>query len=174
MFRSDLCSSPLDRGPSSSFAVWMSRMFSSPVSTALKAIGVGDICLVCSIERDTLPSTMFHSHHRSHRERNMLWPSSIGWKDVVVSSYEQCVSGVRNQTEWGHCAFVIMCPKSFSTAGVLSMIEQETYPYFSPHLSERKVSSYICLHQLGANFWVKIIVPCVSEKSSAVSTLLSL
>ena len=69
---------------------------------------------------------MFHSHHRRHRERNMLWPSSIGWKDVVVSSNEQCVSGVLgNKLNGDICAFVIMCPMSFWTASItFSLVSQ--------------------------------------------------
>ena len=92
-------------------------MCSSPVSTGLIAIGVEDACLVGSIEEDT----MFLSHHRSHRERNTLWPSSVDWKGVVESSYEQCVSGV---PEINCLGTLCMCPVSFSTSGI-------TFSFFS-------------------------------------------
>ena len=41
--------------------MWTSRIFifNTPMSTAVEAIGFGDVCLVDSIEKDTSPSTMF-------------------------------------------------------------------------------------------------------------------
>ena len=68
-------SSSLDHGPSSS-AVWTSRIFSTPVSTALKAIGVEDGCVAGSIEKDTLPSNMFanvsESSSQSSRTKHVV------------------------------------------------------------------------------------------------------
>ena len=112
VFRSDLYSSSLDRGPSSSFAVWISRMFFLSGVESIERYRCRR-CLFGRLHREghfRPCSRMFQSHHRRHRERNTLWPSSVGWKGVVLSSYEQCVFlEFRKQTEWRRCAFVIMC-----------------------------------------------------------------
>ena len=51
------------------------------------------------------------------------------------------------------------------------MSGQETCPYRCSYLFPfRKKGKlvHICLHQLRANFWVKISVPCVSEKINCI------
>ena len=128
-------------------------MCSSPVSTAWKAIGVGDVCLVGSIEKDTSPSTTFanvsESSPQSSRTKHVV--TFLGLSCRHTSS--ACV-GFRKQVEWGTLCirghvpnvlfdrrhiiqFFLSIPSIVDDDCLLAnvMSEKETCPYLCSYLS---------------------------------------
>ena len=139
---------------------------------------------------DRLCSRVFQSHHCNRLERNTFRPSSVGWRGVVVFSFELHVSWFSEKNRMETLSVRGRVPNVLSTVGVAlgvrfqffrravgdrlmaNMVdEQETCPCLCSYLfllSEGKVSLFFGLPQLYANFWAKIVILPVGKRSKCI------
>ena len=191
MFRSDLCSSSLDHGPRRRLTRGCQECVPlhcrQHCKLSCRRCLFGWLHLEGDFTNDYVHQCFRVTTAVIENETLCGLPRLAGQMSLCRHTSSACL-GFRKQNDWKHCAFVIMCPMSFTTAGItfssffqFPQIADEDrsngkhdeptgnlpLPLLLPFsFHQRNESSYICFHQLPANFWVKISVPCVSETSN--------
>ena len=129
---------------------------------------------LAEVRFDRLFSRVFQSHHCNRLERNTLRPSSVGWRGVVVFSFELRVSGF-SETNWMETLRIrdrmpnvlfdrehrirfslSVLPSAIGDSSMANMMdEQETCP---------------CLFCCTLTSWSRSL-PCLSARGASASSL---